>query len=179
MPVWQQHLKELQRYVAKVGMTASALRNLGAKGFVKVAIEFLSAIDLRQLATTTPAAYPQWLDTQTTALMQQFPLPNLWGPARKAVNIFMVMATLNTFLRDEYGLDKFENVLEVPLDNTVVKKLRKFGRTQKVFLKRADLPKWDSIKKLDPTNSAKHQRIADVMSAQRGIPRGRLDVALF
>jgi hypothetical protein len=178
MPLSQQHLTELQRYVAKVGMTASALRNLGAKGFVKVAIEFLSAVDLRQLATTTPAAYPQWLDAQTTALTQQFPLPNLWGPARKAVNIFMVMASLNTFPRAEYGLDRFENVLEVPLDNTVVKKLRKFGRTQKVF-PRANFPKWESIKKLDPTNSAKHQQIADVMSAQRGIPRGRLDVALF
>jgi hypothetical protein len=85
---------------------------------------------------------------------------------------------LNVFLRPAYGLDRFENVLEVPLDNTVVKKLRKFGRTQKVF-PRAEFPKWESIKKLDPTNSAKHQQIADVMSAQRGIPRGRLDVALF
>jgi hypothetical protein len=130
------------------------------------------------LATVTPAAYPQWLETQTTELMQHFPLPNLWGPARKAVNIFMVVASLNTFLREEYGLDRFENVLEVPLDKTVVMKVREFGRTQKVF-PRENFPKWESIEKLDPTNSAKHQQIADVMSGQLGIPRGRLDVALF
>jgi hypothetical protein len=111
-------------------------------------------------------------------MVGQFPVTGLWGGARKVINIFMVMASLNVFLRPAYGLDRFENVLEVPLDNTVVKKLRKFGRTQKVF-PRAEFPKWESIKKLDPTNSAKHQQIADVMSAQRGIPRGRLDVALF
>jgi hypothetical protein len=178
MVVSQQHLAELQRYIAKMGTTASSLRNQGGRGLVSAAIAFLASLDLTQLANQTPTTYPQWLDAQTNSLVGQFPVTGLWGGARKVINIFMVMASLNVFLRPAYGLDRFENVLEVPLDNTVVKKLRKFGRTQKVF-PRAEFPKWESIKKLDPTNSAKHQQIADVMSAQRGIPRGRLDVALF
>jgi hypothetical protein len=99
-------------------------------------------------------------------------------PARKAVNIFMVMASLNIFLRTAYGLQQFENALEVPLDNTVERKLRRFGRAQKVF-PRASFPRWNSIKKLDANNSAKYQQIAEVMAKQLGIPRGRLDVALF
>jgi hypothetical protein len=174
----QQHLIEMQHYVAKVGMTASALRNLGGKGFVSAAITFLSNIDLSQLATLSPSAYPQWLDAQTNALMATFPIANLWGPARKAVNIFMVMASLNMFLRSAYGLGQFEDVLEVPLDNTVERKLRRFGRAQKLF-SRVTFPKWDSIKKLDAANGAKYQQIADAMAKQLGIPRGRLDVALF
>jgi len=173
-----QHLIEMRHYVAKVGMTASALRNLGGKGFVSTAIVFLSQVDLGQLANLSPSAYPNWLDNQTNALMGAFPVANLWGPARKAVNIFMVMASLNEFLRSAYHLQQFESVLEVPLDNTVEGKLRRFGRAQKVF-SRVDFPKWTSIKKLDAINSAKYQQIADVMARQRGIPRGRLDVALF
>jgi hypothetical protein len=173
----QQHLHEMQRYVAKVGMTASALRNLGAKGFVKAAIQFLSSIDLTPLVGLNPSGYQQWLDAQTNALMAAFPI-KIWGPARKAMNIFMVMASLNLFLRDAYGLGRFDDVLEVPLDNTIEGKLRKFGRAHKVF-SRKTFPKWDSIKKLNSTNSTKYQQIAQAMATRRGIPRGRLDVALF
>ena len=174
----QQHLDEMQHYVAKVGTTASALRNQGGSGLVSTAIGFLSSIDLKQLAGHTTATYRQWLDTQTIELMGQFPVKNLWGPARKVVNIFMVMASLNIFLRTAYGLDRFENVLEVPLDNTVVKKLRKFGRAQKIF-PRGAFPKWNGIKWLTQQDSDKHQQIADAMSNHLGVPRGRLDVVLF
>jgi hypothetical protein len=172
----QQHLREMQVYIAKVGMTPSALRNLGAKGFVKVAIQFLSGIDLTPLVGLNPSGYRQWLDNQTNALMAAFPI-KLWGPARKAMNIFMVMASLNLFLRDAYGLGRFDDVLEVPLDNTVEGKLRTFGLAQQLLP--TAFPKWDSIKKLDAMNSAKYQQIAQAMARQRGIPRGRLDVALF
>jgi hypothetical protein len=171
-----QHLDEMQHYIAKVGVTPSALRNLGAEGFVEAAITFLSSIDLNQLANSNTTAYPQWLDAQTQALTAAFPLPR-WGPARKAVNIFMVMASLNIFLRDAYGLGRFEDLLEVPLDNTVEGKLRQFGLAQQLFPN--NFPTWDSIKRLVPTDSAKYQQIAEVMASQRGIPRGRLDVALF
>ena len=172
----QQHLSEMQRYVAKVGMTPSALRNLGAKGFVKAAIDFLSSVNLAPLVGVNPSTYPRWLDAPTNALMAAFPI-KLWGPARKAMNIFMVMASLNIFLRDAYGLGRFDDVLEVPLDNIVEGELRKFGLAQKLFP--TGFPQWDSIKNLDPPNSAKYQQIAQAMASQRGIPRGRLDVALF
>jgi len=36
----------------------------------------------------------------------------------------MVIASLNRFLCAEYGLERFEDVLKVPLDNIVAKELR-------------------------------------------------------
>src|SRR5207244_8751309 len=70
----------------------------------------------------------KWLEDQTQALMASFPIAERWGPARKSINIFMVMASLNQFLCDEYKLHRFGYVLEVPLDNTVTKKLRAWGK---------------------------------------------------
>jgi hypothetical protein len=73
----QQHLSEMQRYVAKVGMTPSALRNLGAKGFVKAAIDFLSSVNLAPLVSVNPSTYPRWLDAQTNALKGRLTKGNL------------------------------------------------------------------------------------------------------
>jgi hypothetical protein len=172
----QQHLDEMHHYIAKVGTTGSALRNQGGSGLRSAAITFLSGINLRQLSGQT-TTYRQWLDAQTNALMGQFPVSDLWGPARKVVNIFMVMTSLNIFLRTVYGLDRFENVLEVPLDNTVEKKLRQFGLSNNMFP--TAFPQWQSIKGLTQPNSDKYQQIADSMSNHLGVPRGRLDVILF
>jgi len=93
MVVSQQHLAELQRYIAKMGTTASSLRNQGGRGLVSAAIAFLASLDLTQLANQTPTTYPQWLDAQTNSLVGQFPVTGLWGGARKVINIFMVMAS--------------------------------------------------------------------------------------
>jgi hypothetical protein len=68
-------LPELQQYYANVGITASALRNLGASGVVAAARRFLGTMDLMPLMDLDPADYPQWLDRQTTALMLRFPTP--------------------------------------------------------------------------------------------------------
>ena len=51
----------------------------------------------------------------------------------------MVMASLNQFLCDEYKLHRFGYVLEVPLDNTVTKKLRAVGKGEKSCAPRAVL----------------------------------------
>ncbi len=169
----------MQRYVANISITASALRNLGGGGFVRVAREFLGNLDLKGLASLDPSAYPEWLENTTKALMAKFPIKDRWGPARKSINIFMVMASLNRFLSDAYRLERLQDVLEVPLDSVVVGKLRKFGRNQKLFGKKEFPKRWESIKALDPMNSEKYQKIAQAKAEERGIPRGRLDVVLW
>src|SRR5207253_10710022 len=45
----QNHLREMQRYVANVAITPSTFRKLGA-GFVEAAEEFLASLNLKQLA---------------------------------------------------------------------------------------------------------------------------------
>ena len=169
----------MQQYVANIGITASALRNLGDKGFVKAARDFLANLDLKPLITLESSVYENWLVVQTEALRVKFPKDHpWWGPARKSVNIFMTIATLNRFLCDAYALERLEYVLEVPLDSVVAGKLRKFARERTMFPE-CEFPKWTTIKALEPTNSTKFQTIAAAMAKERGIPRGRLDVALW
>ena len=80
----QNHLREMQRYVANVAITPSTFRKLGA-GFVEAAQEFLASLNLKQLANLEPSEYPKWLEDQTQALMASFPLAERWGPARKSI----------------------------------------------------------------------------------------------
>jgi hypothetical protein len=170
------HLCEMQRYVANVAITPSTLRKLGA-GFVEAAQEFLAGLDLEPLATLDSSKYPEWLENQTQALMARFPIAERWGPARKSINIFMVMASLNRFLNDAYKLDRFEYVLEVPLDNTVTTKLVRWGK-ERNCVRRGEFPAF-SIKRLKKADSDQYQELAQAWAEERGIPRGRLDVALW
>jgi hypothetical protein len=173
----QVDLTLMQRYIADVAITPSALRGLGAKGFVEAAQHFLAGIDLKPLGAIDPAMYPGWLDCETQELTKAFPVQGLWGPARKCINIFMVMAALNRFLCSAYMLDGLEDALEVPLDNRVAGKVLKWAK--KTDSSRGELPKWTRIKTLDPENSGRLQKLAAEMARERGIPRGRLDIALW
>jgi len=174
------HLADIQRYFANVGITASALRNLGAEGVVESAREFLAKMDMTELRSIDPSNYADWLERQTQLLMHQFPQAcrTCWGPARKAVNIFMTMAALSRHLSEADGLTRLEHVMETPLDGIAEKKLRSWGKEQRVF-SRADFPKWKSIKALDITNSNKYQQIALALAKEKSVPRGRLDIMLW
>jgi hypothetical protein len=168
----------MQRYVANVAITPSTLRNLGAKDLVRAARQRLAEIDMKPLATIATAAYAQWLDRETQLMMAVFPIRDLWGPARKSLNIFMTMASLNRFLYAAYTLERLETVLEVPLDDIVQKKLQAWGRNRKMFAD-DEFPLWKSIKALNGEDSCKYQQIALAMAEELGIPRGRLDIALW
>jgi hypothetical protein len=173
----QEHLKAMQQYVANIGITASTLRNLGGSGFVKKAREFLGTLDLDPLKTLASYAYPRWLDDRTEELKTRFG-GSLWGPARKSINIFMTMASLNRILCATYALDRLENELEVPLDNVVREKLQQFALFQD-RISEGKRPTWTSIKELDSENSKLFQEIAKKLAADKRIPRGQLDVALW
>jgi len=172
----QAYLRKMQRYVAEVAITPSALRNLGAKGLVRTAQKFLAAIKLEALRTIDPSGYSGWLSHQTEDLRKEFGVGDLWGPARKAVNIFMVMASLNRFLCAAYALDRLEDAFEVPLDNYVAKTVLAWAK--KKGLSYDELPRWSAIKQLDPKTSEKLQEFAAAMAKVWEIPRGRLDVVI-
>lgn len=168
-------LTAMQRYIAMVATTPSALRNLGARGLVRKSQEFLALIELKPLRNIDPAEYPGWLDRATKALEDSLQMGKYgYGPARKAMNIFMVMASLNRYLCGAFALDHLKDVLEVPLDNRVAKKLLKWARRTG-----QGAPRWRSIKKLDPATSGKLQSLAGAMDSERRIPRGLLDVELW
>jgi hypothetical protein len=73
-------------------------------------------------------------------------------------------------------LDRLEGVIEVPLDNRVARKVLKWANGK--GLPQEEVPQGISIKKLDPENSEKLQKLAEEMATELAIPRGRLDVTL-
>ena len=175
----QDHLCKMQRYVARVAITPSVFRGQSPPGFVSAAREFLANLDLTPLANIDVSEYPKWLDEKTHALMAKFPVKDRWGHARKSINIFTTMASLNRFLCEVYALQRLENALEVPLDNEVERKLRKFARNHKELFAKGQFPTWNTITALDSTNSKKYQQIAQAMAEDLRIPRARLDVMLW
>lgn len=171
----QTRLTYLQRYIANVAITPSVFRNSAPKGSVKKAIDFLSTIDLKPLKNLEPSDYPEWLDNRTEELRKR--LADLWGPARKAINIFMTMALLNRFISSAYRLNRLKAAFEVPLDGRVRNKLVVWGKQQKI-IRRGELPPF-SIRALKKKDSDRYQELAQRMAAERKIPRGLLDVELW
>jgi hypothetical protein len=159
----------MQRYVATIAITQSVVRPYG--GCMRVAQEFLGSLDLKPLTNLDPSKYAEWLDEQTKVLMAKFAIENLWSRARKAINIFMTMASLNRFLCEAYALEHLEDVLEVPLDNIVGKRL--------FDLAKGKLPTWENLTALDSKKSEKYQQFAKTWAKEREIPRARLDVELW
>ena len=75
----QHHLRDMQRYVANVGITASALRDLEGGGYVRTARTFLGDLDPNSLAAYQPSEYLEWLNEQTQALQAKFPEHFWWA----------------------------------------------------------------------------------------------------
>lgn len=167
-----QLLEKMQRYVANIAITNSALRNQGAPGMVDAARKFVSGLDLRQFQSLDMDDYTERLDALTRDLASSFPEgAQNWGSARKAINIFMVQSTMNRFLAGPCGLANLDELLEVPLDGNVSWALRKSAG-------RGVLPRWTSIVKLTPEDNGAYQAFAMQLAGEYGIRRFQLD-ALF
>jgi hypothetical protein len=166
-------LQLMQRYVANIAISGTTLRNQGAKDVTKEARNFLAVLDLSELKTIQPQKYLETLNTWTHKLKNKLPAgAQNWGTARKAINVFMVQVFLNTFLSKEYGVKKFKDVLETPLDSYAQKELKRAN--QKI-----QLPKWDSIKSLTEEKSNAYQQCALEVANQRGICRACADIVLW
>jgi len=166
-------IRAMQCYVAKIAITGSTLRNQGAEGVVAKARDFVSKLDLGILQEMAPEDYAEQLDRWTEVLRKALPRgAQNWGAARKAINVFMVQAFLNKHLVREYGLRRFGQVLETPLDALATQELRRLAG-------RGQLPRWDSIKSLTPACSQCYQDSALGLATEQGIPRACLDMMLW
>jgi len=169
----QEFLKLMQRYEANISISGSTLRKQGAEGVAKTARNFLVKLDISKLQTIQPSAYPEILNEWTCNLKQELPEgAKNWGTARKAINVFMVQVFLNKYLSDEYGLNKFSNVLETPLDSQATQGLR-------MLAGRGRLPRWEGIKWLRSENSSRYQEFATKFAKEEEIPRVCLDIKLW
>jgi len=163
----------MQRYEANISISGSTLRKQGAEGVAEAARDFLAELDLSELKKIKPADYPKILEKWTEDLKQKLPKgAKRWGTARKAINVFMVQVFLNKYLSDEYGLNKFSDVLETPLDSQATRGLR-------MLAGRSRLPRWEGIKWLRPEDSARYQEFATKFAKEEEIPRVCLDIKLW
>jgi hypothetical protein len=163
-------LAQLQRFTASAMITPSALRNAGAPGVVHCAQDFLAALPLRDLMGPTGERYLAWLDDQTERLRTNFPEgARKWGPARKAVNIFMRTAAYTAPLANAYELVPLLPFLEVPLDKDVATAL---GKTPEG----AKLPAWVSVVSLTTERSQIYQGTAARVARRLNVHCADLDV---
>ena len=166
-------LRLVQRYVANVAIGSSTLRNQGAKGAIEAARDFLAEVDLSVLQRTQPPGYAAWLDEQTEELRQELPPgARRWGTARKAINVFMVQASLNRMLAGTYGLVELAEAMEVPIDSQVSKALRALAG-------RGRLPTWPGVSRLTPAVNRRYQDFASQTASARGFPRPYLDMEFW
>lgn len=125
-----QFLKRVQRYVVQVTVPQSALRSqLGReKGTLRKVHDFLSDVDLSQVR---PDGFGAWLDAKTRELMRVFPrnARGNWGAARKAMNLLLIGAYFNHYLRTGHRLERVRDLLETPLDSKATGRLREYDGT--------------------------------------------------
>jgi hypothetical protein len=166
-------IKDVQKYVAKIAISPSSLRNSGSSGVIKAAQDYLGSMNLKPLKTVDPKKYSEWLEENTIELQNRFPpAANKWGLARKALNIFLCHSYLNWYLHKEYSLHRLRNVMETPLDSIAANRLRKENEGQK-------LPRWITVSGLTTEKSNKYQQVAGMVANRLGVPRACLDVVLF
>jgi len=161
-------IKQVQKRVVYISIGASTLRGQ-EPGTVKTAREYLMELDLTKLKDLSGGEFTRWLDERTKELMGELE-GHSWGVARKAINVFLENAFYNKFLSEQYNLDRLEAEYELPLDSNVAKGL-KAGKPSHVAL-----PNWDSIKRLNATDSKSFQNCANNIAQQKQISRIYLDL---
>lgn len=165
-------MKTMQEKIAVSAVGPSALRGQG-KGVLYATQRVLKGVDLFKLPVNRQEDFYSWLDEQTATILEAMPInSDPWGAARKALNLFLRDALYNRYLCKEYGIDRAENWLEIPLDSAVAKGLIKTD-TQ------GDLPPWPRLKHLIKDDSDKYQRFAERLAAEKGIARVHLDMAFW
>jgi hypothetical protein len=77
-------------------------------------------LNLRLFNEASSAHFTALLNDQTRKLQKALPRgARHWGTARKALNIFLRDALYNHYLCNEYGFNRLEQWLEVPLDRSM------------------------------------------------------------
>jgi hypothetical protein len=173
MKMNQKYIDYLQKRIAESAIGASTLRNQGAPGVVEAARSYLMKIKLKNLSNIKEEPeYIRFLNRHTGKLKNKFHgrAKGNWGAARKALNIFIRDVAYNLVLTEWYGIDQIMPWLEVPLDNDVIKGIKKDKR------KALELPNWNSIRKLEKHESRKFQKEAKHIGDAEGVYRVHLDL---
>lgn len=164
---------QIQHFVARASITASAVRSQGTRGVKEAATAHLAGLPLSDFALRDGVQFRKVLDRETKALIQALPRrARSWGLARKCLNIFLRDAYYNADLRRHYGLSAAAKHYEIPLDRIVAQELKKMAG-------RGQLPVWPGVKHLTAPISDTFQAFASSRAAANGIARVHVDAFLW
>jgi hypothetical protein len=169
----ERFISDLWKFTAVTAVGVQALRRQGA-GVIGNIQKYLLTLDLSQTKSLKDQdAFIRWLDEVTDALVEKYKVS--WGAARKALNLFLRACLYNRYLSVEFGLDRLETWLEIPLDQVIAGQLRiemrKAGR--------GVLPPWNGLRNLDKEDSEQFQECASQMATDKKLSRVHLDVGLW
>jgi hypothetical protein len=161
----------VQNFLANA-FSVGIVRNMVPRGTLANVQEFLKEIDLEALSKKSASQFPQELDRLTEELQQRLPKGHRhWGVARQCLNLFFRYTFYNHYLRKSYDLDKLERYLEIPLNSHVGTELRRTPEGKSV-----SLPRWRTLKRLEPGDSKRFQDVAKEVAKRGGTERVHLDV---
>jgi hypothetical protein len=163
----------LQIRVAFGSIAGSTVRNMGPKGTMRAAQDFLSRPIVLEAfqGIEDSERFMKVLDEQTEALRICLPLGKNkngslrgqhWGCARKCFNIFLYECVLNRFLCSRFRIMNIEPFLEVPLDSLVIAGLTKDAKTCGL-----SVPDFEAVIKLTPFDSAVFQKAAQEIAKEK------------
>lgn len=175
-------LSKLQRMLGRASVNGGTARKMGPKGTVSAAQTFLANIQLKAFNVETAEAFRKQLDEHTRKLQAVLPKEDQygqhWGAARKFLNIFLRNCAYNRFLSAEYGLDRIEEWMEVPLDKHVSVGLKR-AEKNKAPKQRSKLPYWPGVIHLSPAQSDIYQAFASGVAAEANLARVHLDIGYW
>ena len=120
-------IEQRLRSIAVCSVSGSTLRKIVSKGDVQKIREFLLNLGMKRLlrCTKNKKLFKKKLDYLTKELSKELTVndsvinkpKNLWGAARKVLNIYFRLCNQDIVVHNFCGFDNVESVLEVPLDN--------------------------------------------------------------
>ena len=170
---WIEHIR---RHLAVASVGNSTLMSQAGQGRVERAQQFLiQQVQLNSLANIDNAKFNKYLSAKTRSLANQLlrPTDNTpnWGAARKVINIFLRLCSMNKDLNPHFQLSNIEPYLELPLDNQIVSRIDEEAKT--------NFRKSFKIRELKATENEKIQCVASGIAKKKGLLRYELDVLFW
>lgn len=156
-------LTNLRLRTAELSVGASTVRGLGVPGVVRAARSALKRVNLKRFRVRSRQAFRRALDRETEVIRRSLPRgAQHWGVARKVLNVFLRNIVHNRHLSEAFGVRHIDEWLELPLD-------RQVGEGIRAEREGAHLPRWHTIKGLEPRVGEDFQEAARAHAAVVGV----------
>lgn len=158
-------LTQMREWAAYGSVGPSTVRGPGRAGLGPRLRKLLQHVDLQMLLSCRTGDFSEWLNAETDRLERLASRCNgEWGVVRKVLNIFLRNATYNKHLCEHFQLQRFEPVLEVPLDSYTANGIISLSPLN-------SLPRWQGLKRLEQDESDQFQnRARDIASEWSRMP---------